>query len=205
MTVSALPLRVPLEELERRIFELLEQHPDGITEYELIQQLRDDGVFDIAEGELLSADSLVMFRIHFTVYHCVYRLRIRLLNEQRHELLPGPLVIQLLPYRSGESTLAEHNTLQHYYLDLDNLESTKREDVEEMLARFWTRLENSEQREQALAELGLTDPVDDDTIRQTYRRLAMQHHPDRGGDKEKLQDINVAMGVLANGFKLSGE
>jgi curved DNA-binding protein CbpA len=34
----------------------------------------------------------------------------------------------------------------------------------------------------ALAHLGLSWPVDEDGLRTTYRRLALQHHPDRGGN-----------------------
>jgi hypothetical protein len=33
----------------------------------------------------------------------------------------------------------------------------------------------------ALAYLGLSWPVDEGVLRSTYRRLALQHHPDRGG------------------------
>jgi curved DNA-binding protein CbpA len=47
-----------------------------------------------------------------------------------------------------------------------------------------------------LATLGLSDPVDNDKIRQRYRELAMKHHPDRGGDQALLQDINRALQTL---------
>jgi len=33
-------------------------------------------------------------------------------------------------------------------------------------------------------------------IRKAYRRLALIHHPDRGGDVRKMQDINEAYEVL---------
>ncbi|NNG14653.1 MAG: DnaJ domain-containing protein, partial [Gammaproteobacteria bacterium] len=42
----------------------------------------------------------------------------------------------------------------------------------------------------------LDDPVSDADIKQQYRRLAMQHHPDRGGDDATLQKINAAMNIL---------
>lgn len=38
--------------------------------------------------------------------------------------------------------------------------------------------------------------MDDLTIKRHYRRLAMRHHPDRGGDKAQLQIINAAMEAL---------
>ncbi|GAO35480.1 hypothetical protein SCT_0867 [Sulfuricella sp. T08] len=44
--------------------------------------------------------------------------------------------------------------------------------------------------------LRLADPVDDPEIKRRYRELAMEHHPDRGGEMEKLQAINAAKGLL---------
>lgn len=40
----------------------------------------------------------------------------------------------------------------------------------------------------------LTDKIG---LKRTYRRLAMQHHPDRGGTKEMAQDVNDAYAVLS--------
>ena len=65
-----------------------------------------------------------------------------------------------------------------------------------MLASFWNKINRYDNRDAALAELGLKDPVDDKTIKQEYRKLVMQHHPDRGGDKDKLQKINDALTSL---------
>ena len=65
-----------------------------------------------------------------------------------------------------------------------------------MLASFWNKVNHYDNREAALAELGLKDPIDDESIKQEYRRLAMQHHPDRGGDTDKLQKINDALALL---------
>ena len=41
------------------------------------------------------------------------------------------------------------------------------------------------------------EPVGFEVIKKQHRRLAMRHHPDRGGDKESLQAINVAMETIA--------
>jgi len=196
------PLSISIEELGQRLFSLLQAQPEPISEYDLIQQLREQSLFDIADGDLLSSDSLVMFRIHFTTYHALYRLRDRLRDEQKNDLELSPVGIRLTDYLQGEAGLVEHDPLYDYYMDLVNLEQTQTEDVDEMLTRFWLRLDNSERRVEALKELQLEDPVNEMEIRQQYRRLAMKHHPDRGGDKEKLQRINAAMSVLLNSYNL---
>ena len=33
------------------------------------------------------------------------------------------------------------------------------------------------------------------TLRQAYKRLALEHHPDKGGDKERFISINAAYEV----------
>ncbi len=107
------------------------------------------------------------------------------------------LLICLHPYHPGEAgQLAETDPLRSYYLDLKHLQETGAADVESMLAAFWTRLSRDNRREEALAILGLTDPVADAAIRRRYRELVMTHHPDRGGDKDRLQLINAALADL---------
>lgn len=46
--------------------------------------------------------------------------------------------------------------------------------------------------------LGVEKDVDDNTLKKTYRKLAMKHHPDRGGDPAKFQEIQQAYDVLSD-------
>jgi DnaJ-class molecular chaperone len=39
------------------------------------------------------------------------------------------------------------------------------------------------------------------TIKQRYRQLVSQHHPDRGGSTSRLQSINLAMEILARYYR----
>jgi len=196
------PLRISIEEFETTLLGYLQTLPDGTSEYDLIQFLREQDLFNLDPDELLSSDSLVMFRIHFIVFHALYRLRDQMRQQALHDIDLNPVCIRLLQYRSNGSALVEYDGLYDYYMDTDNLENTGSEDVDEMLQRFWLRLDNSERRTEALKELELDDPVSDDVIRKQYRRLAMKHHPDRGGEREKLQRINAAVSILLNSYNL---
>jgi len=46
--------------------------------------------------------------------------------------------------------------------------------------------------------LGLNQNCDEDEIKKAFKKLAMLHHPDRGGDSEKFKDINEAYAILSD-------
>lgn len=185
------------EELEEDLLVRLRDHPGGISEFELLQSLRaaDHPVTrDTGGGK---ADHR-LFQAHFRLFHLLYRLRDRCHAELRARLEITPLCIRLHPYRAGGSALPDHSDpLRDYYLDLGNLRDTSAADVDDMLGRFWVRMQGLEQRSEALRVLGLEADAGYEQARERYRRLAMEHHPDRGGDTHRLQELNAAMEALA--------
>jgi DnaJ family protein A protein 2 len=44
--------------------------------------------------------------------------------------------------------------------------------------------------------LGVDPKASMDDIKKSFRTLALKHHPDRGGDKEKFQELQMAYEVL---------
>ena len=41
--------------------------------------------------------------------------------------------------------------------------------------------------------LGLTKNASAEEIKKTYRKLSMKHHPDRGGNKETFQRLDISI------------
>jgi len=49
--------------------------------------------------------------------------------------------------------------------------------------------------------LGVEKTATADQIKQAFRRLASQHHPDKGGDTQRFQEVQEAYGVLGDEAK----
>ena len=160
-------------------------------EYELIRWLQapEQGIF----REDALSDSMTLFRANFIVMHALYRLRNRWLEDARGYLQIRALDIGLVPLKtdSGSDLPDQHDALAEYYLDLNNLD-TDQASVDALLNDFWQRMVIPEHYDDDLAMLELTPPVDLSTIRQQYRRLASQHHPDKGGDAEAFRKVSSA-------------
>lgn len=189
-----------LQPLIDTVLRILRAHPDGIPEQKLIRELDAEGIPPFA-GAVLS-ETLELFRCHFLLFHCLYRLRDQVRSEGAADLNISPLAIVLLPYAEGEggSAIAGSDPLRDYYLDLSHLDGTTEQDVNQLLDGFFRRRQALDERGAALAELGLDDGTSFEAARRRYRKLVMEHHPDRGGDTERLQALNRAMDVLERSY-----
>jgi len=159
-----------------------------------MQKLRQYESIDFIDSEF--RDNLTLFQSHFLLFHHLYQLQSQLWSDQRGNLEISPLNIRLSDYRVGENHLQRHDALRDYYLETSNLDNTTREDIDNMLNNFWRRYLGPAERKAALDILGLEDPVDDQTIKKSYRKLVMRHHPDRGGETGRLQSLNEVIRVL---------
>ena len=199
---AAIPPLEALDALEARLEALLADFPAGISEHELLKILRREqplfAAFDAREP-------LGLFRGHYLLFHVLYRLRDRLARERRGHLTIDPLRIALEPPTVAEpggknAALAPGGSdLADWYADLGRLTTVTAAEVSEWLRQFHAARRVDERRQAALAVLELRDPVDVAAIRRQYRRLAMRHHPDRGGDGQRLREIHAALAALAGG------
>jgi len=57
---------------------------------------------------------------------------------------------------------------------------------------------NSSQVKDPYKTLGVSPEASADEIKKAYRKLAHQHHPDRGGDESKFKDISAAYEIVGN-------
>lgn len=181
--------------LRDRVRHLLETHTGGLSEHEIIRRLRRAGCPEIPE--LHDRDLYSLFRTHFRLFHALFALRDELRVEELGELVPDPLHVRIEAWQPGRHGITRHDALAAYYADLSNLERTSPEDVARMI-REARHLRRASQREQALEVLGLDASASTSSIKRRYRELAMAWHPDRGGDVERFQELQVAYAFLAD-------
>ncbi len=176
-----------------RLYSVLRERPEGVREYELLTALRGD-------APVRGLDPLELFRVHFLLFHHLYRLRASLETAGLGSLEIHCLRIRTLPLQgpapNPENLPRAPDPLAEYYLDLENLSRTTREDVEEMLRWFWRRYRAQGHEQEALEVLGLSSGATAGEVRRRYRTLVLRHHPDRGGDPETFRQVVEAMEVL---------
>jgi len=188
-------------DLSHDILLFLQQHPNT-KEMHIIRHLQNLG--RLPQGALQT--DLGLFRCHFLVFNALYRLRQKGFTGRTFKLAISALYIEyddgfVFEQQGSAQSPDKADPLADFYLDLGQLNQTDCYDVQQLLSRFWQRMIAphsllDEEKQAALAVLELEGGVDFSTIKQQYRRLAMQHHPDRGGDQEKLVAINQAMQCL---------
>ncbi|UEX78291.1 DNA-J related domain-containing protein [Spiribacter halobius] len=174
---------------------MLPPPPGAVDEFRLIRALQARG--DLAEfpAEGL-ATPLALYRTHFVLFHCLHHLDAAL-GERGEALEIHCLRIRRLARPAeGRQRPGFVDPMRSFYLDGRNLDDVDTAQVERLLGDFWRRFARRDGRAEALAELGLEDPVTDAEIRQVYRRLMMRHHPDRGGDTATVQRLNDAVARL---------
>ncbi|CAG9001214.1 MAG: hypothetical protein CENE_03232 [Candidatus Celerinatantimonas neptuna] len=182
--------------LNSTILKILAMRDSPIKEYHLIQMIKKHPfmvLFETPENELQ------LFRQHFITTNSLYQLQ-NLLFTKSYTIEITPLAIQLILFNKviSVNTLQLEDPLRDYYLNWQNLYETDKDDVQQLLQSFWGRFSNIKQRASALKMLKLPLDATPAQIRKRYRELALYHHPDRGGNSVKFQQISKAYQQLKN-------
>lgn len=175
---------------------LLQQHPEGLSEWALLTALR--------QGEQLPPEAcgdepLALFRAHFWVMNALHRLAED--APAGLQLSLSPLCLRWLSSATADeamlpSTDAAPAALRRYYLDWSNYHGTDAEGVQGLLTGFWRRQMARSVAPEACAELGVSITAGWDEIVQAYRQLITQHHPDHGGEAGRFHRIRSAYETL---------
>ena len=195
-------LDLPNDQLVDAVRCILDVAAQPLSEYQLIQQLNEQG-WSLSTSAI---DTLALYTTHFLVYSTLYHLQAEYWQENRF------LEISALSIRVHEpavddvlsKTLVDYSndqSLREYYLNSDNLNSATEASVNELLQQFWTRFVSSDDSSKAFEVLAIEPSATFSEVKQRYRMLAMEHHPDRGGSDEDFQAINWAFGVLQRFYR----
>jgi hypothetical protein len=188
--------RDALTRLDQAVDHILTNHPNGLSLYELIKQLAQPPHAVLDERPL--SGSTALFETNFVVMNSLYRQQTTR-QDARYEI--SSLKVCKTPMTAKDRTetqLSQVDELAAYYLDWQNFNQTE-EDIEALLNSFWERMLLVNFEDSDLATLGLVHPVTVAEIKQRYRQLSQQHHPDKGGDADRFVEIQQAYQRLTGG------
>lgn len=177
---------------------LLEISIEPMSEYKLLQLLKEQG-WDLPTT---ASDSLALFTSHFLLFNALYILQDEYWCNHRYlEISALKIVLheaQPSDKNNSSTSLLYSNdqSLRAYYLDLSELETATSDSINNLLNQFWGKYIAADERADALAVFSLPVTTTYSDIKKSYRRLAMLHHPDRGGNATIFQSVNRAFGVL---------
>jgi len=186
--------------------EILLNHNNGLSEYELFDQLKSPP-YALFTTEALR-DPLSLFQSHFILFNALYQLQDRWLRNKTGLLQIHCSCIRHNPWQAGQNGMIEQDKLRAYYLDWSNLSDTDQSQVEALLDSFWVAFsgapnkvkENNMPLQQALNLLDLTTPYTPQQLKLQYRKMLHQYHPDKGGDNGHTTQLHDAYQRLkANG------
>lgn len=187
---------------DQHLLSILQSLPEGIDEYALIKRLAADFPESIFAIPGALSDPLQLFRIHFLLFHSLYRLSDSL-NPSGLQLQISALRIAIAPVLPSRPGVQMSDPLRSYYLDWDQWAATNAADVQMLLDSFWSRQAPAKRAgiEEALTVFELDASASFAQIRQRYRALVSLHHPDRGGSTAVVQRINEAFLILKRYYK----
>lgn len=168
-------------------------------EHALIKWLAAQAIDPFPQFDLKYSRSL--FSAHFLLKHCLYQLQKAGLQSESFVLFISSVRIQRQPYYAGAASIAGHDPVREYYLNIDHYFETTEQEVNDMLDGFWQRFLLRDDKASALALLELEPEAGIQEITSAYRRMAQIHHPDKGGSAATFMKIQAARDLLTSAAK----
>ena len=200
----------------------------GVSEYELIEILKKAPYHFFDDASL--REPLMLFKTHFIVFHALYQLKRRWIEQGEGVLDIHTLNIKLNQesahsdknsthgdnYKDKESqdkvgAITEADALAEYYLDWGNFEKADRKSVDALLNAFWQRMASGnahtfDQEDIADAHALLGLPQDEhvslSVLKRVYKKALQLVHPDKGGTQQEAQDVIHAYQLLLGYYSL---
>lgn len=176
----------------------------SLSELELIRQLQAPPWRLI--GPVDYADPAALYPVHFLIFHVLYRLRDELAaNGETLTISPLAITLATSDVVAGSGVPDRSDPLRAFYLDLDQYRMPEA-DIHRMVDDFWAgrtgRRPDHDNVARAAGVLGFDAvPVDFAQVKHRFRRAVMRAHPDRGGDTQKVQQLNEAFTTLRLHFR----
>lgn len=184
-------MSLPNRALVDWLLQTLKANPLTLTELDLLR-----GWHKQQEEVVAIRQPYELFQQHFVMRNALYHLR---RDIRAHYFLDmGLLYIRLHPASKADSQIAHTDALADYYLDERNLTGETPDSVMAMLEAFFSQWQRFEQADVAKAKqtLELDSHATLAQAKQQYRNLANIHHPDKGGDAQKFNQVQQAYQIL---------
>lgn len=178
--------------MNHKLLEIILSAGGSIKEYDLLKQLNDEYP---AFFERLG-DSPSLYKRHFLLFHSLYQLKAELVLKNQC-LLVSALEIRISLRVENRQDLGECDPLQAFYLDWNNVHLSDSE-INEMQRAFWEKYLAVDKKAAAIKTLQLDDvPVlTTKIVKSRFNELALQHHPDKGGNEDAFIAIKQAYECL---------
>ena len=139
---------------------------------------------------------LALFQRHFIVQHLLYQLQQQWSEQEFAWLEIGLAQVQLHTYQAQKPTDYDQGRAS-YYLDWQHFYQMSSATLQRQLDDFWSYVQRTPvadplSLQQACQHLQLNWPCTLLQLKRQYRSLALQHHPDRGGDSQHFQQVRQA-------------
>jgi hypothetical protein len=170
------------------ILDFIKDKGDCTKEYELLSYI------DKYHPEFFAVlgQNPSLFKQHFFLFNHLYKLNQQLIAND-HCLIISALEIRLCELSKAGTQIGNSDPLKEFYLDESNLRLSDHE-ITQMMQQFWRKYMAQEKKVEAIKILSLENEkgLSKEIVKKKYNQLAKEHHPDKGGDKNRFIKIKQA-------------